>query len=428
MQKEHTLNRPDREAMNRVLAENPCNVEGVILRLAWKQGLTRDEIRTLTWNAISFTDDQLILDDRTIPLDAETRESLKMWYAFRGSISDYVVISARLRKQMLPESISRSARVALDRGGLHGISLVDLRRDFIISQLEEHDWPYAARVSGVSPPALYAQFSAYMSLDRSGTPKEDQTQQVDEFRLWKVLQSEEDLLVKAAVWMAWKMGMYVKEIVSLTWDQVDFEENKVCLVDRTIPLNATVCRLLLEMKSRSQGVDDPHVMLTPNSNRPIDQPRLSKIVRTALIRGGMEHIKLGDLNKEEKREKDDAKILRYVSENGTISRREVMLLLGLQKVAAYERLRRLTAQRKLVRVGAKYYLAGTVIPPEEQYERIRSHLEQVGCAYRQELAELLHIETRKCGLILKHLVEEEKLVQKGQRYYLPSDELMSHPM
>ncbi len=410
-----TLGRPDKAAMARILANNQSNMEGIVLRLAWKQGLTREEIRQLTWNDISFSTGQIVLADRLIPLDEETQACLQARYDFRGSVSPFVVISERCRRQMLPESISRIARSALDQEGLAGISLADLRRDFIICQLEEHDWPYAARVSGVSAPTLYAKFSAYM------TPKKAVFPQVDEFRLWKVLQSEGNSPVGLTLWLAWKMGVPVRDIVSLTWNQVDFDRDVIRLEDRAVPFGSTVRRLLQETLEENRDIPDRHVLLTPNSRKPIDQPRLSKLVRTALIRGGLEDVTLRDLNREEKHEREDGLLLRYAAEKGAVTRREVMDLLGLQKVSAYERLRRLTEQRKLVRVGAKYYLTGTVVPPEEQYEVVRRHLEQVDGAYRQELAELLHVEARQCTLILKHMVEEGKLVQIGQRYFLPSE-------
>lgn len=419
----NTLNRPDKAAMARILENNQSNMEGIILRLAWKQGLTREEIRQLTWNDISFSSGQIILEDRLIPLDEETQACLQARYDFRGSVSPFVVISERCRRQLLPESISRIARAALDQEGQTGISLADLRRDFIICQLEEHDWPYAARVSGVSAPTLYAKFSAYMSpkkTEKAALP------QVDEFRLWKVLQSEGNSPVGLTLWLAWKMGIPVRDIVSLTWDQVDFEKDVIRLEDRAVPFGSTVRRLLRETWESGRDIPDNHVLLTPNSKKPMDQPRLSKLVRTALIRGGLEDVTLRDLNREEKHEREDGLLLRYAAEKGSITRREVMDMLGLQKVSAYERLRRLTEQRKLVRVGSKYYLTGTVVPPEEQYEVVRRHLEQVDGAYRQELAELLHVEARQCTLILKHMVEEGKLVQLGQRYFLPSEEPASH--
>lgn len=47
-----------------------------------------------------------------------------------------------------------------------------------------------------------------------------------------------------------------------------------------------------------------------------------------------------------------------------------------------------------MRVGTKYYPAGQVVPPEEQYGVIREFLTQSGPAYRQDLAALLHIGDR----------------------------------
>ena len=150
----------------------------------------------------------------------------------------------------------------------------------------------------------------------------------------------------------------------------------------------------------------------------ISEKYLEQVIPT-LIRGGMEHISLGDLCREERRENEDARLLAYAAEKGTISRSEAMSLLGLSKVAAYERLRQLAERGKLVRVGGKYYPAGQVVPPEEQYDVIRTFLEQSGPAYRQDLAALLHIGDRQCALILKHMVEDGRLVQAGQRYALP---------
>ena len=170
---------------------------------------------------------------------------------------------------------------------------------------------------------------------------------------------------------------------------------------------------------RADMKNKPAPLLNPGTGKPMDLARLSTVIRTALIRGGMEHISLGDLCREERRENEDARLLAYAAEKGTISRSEAMSLLGLSKVAAYERLRQLAERGKLVRVGGKYYPAGQVVPPEEQYDVIRTFLEQSGPAYRQDLAALLHVGDRQCALILKHMVEDRRLVQAGQRYALP---------
>lgn len=141
-----TMRRPDARAMAQLLAEQTQTAAGLILRLAWRQGLTREEIQRLTWNDVDFSAHQLRLPDRTIPLETETEDCLRRQAERPDPPTPFVVVSDRRRQQMPPESISRLARKTLDRAGLGGISLMDLRHDFIIRHLESHDWPYVARV------------------------------------------------------------------------------------------------------------------------------------------------------------------------------------------------------------------------------------------------------------------------------------------
>lgn len=411
----------DRGALKQLLAKQTGTAEELILRLAWQQGLARDEIQRLTWADVALEEGQLRLPDRVIPLEADCRDCLERRQERLGRVSPFVVISDRRCRPMPPESISRLARTALNGAGMPDVTMGDLRRDFIIRQLESHDWPYAARVSGIAVPTLHAQFAKYRPTEKRPEPaaERETAQQIDEFLLWKVLQAEGDSPVGLALWMSWKLGMQVREIVALTWEQVDLDRELICLEDREIPAGATLHRLLKAVRDRRSPGADPHVLLTPRSGRPIDQPRLSKIVRTALIRGGLENVTLGDLCREEKRSDEDARLLNLVAERGKLSRGDIMELLGLSKVAAYERLKRLTGSGELVRVGGKYYPAGKVVPPEEHYAVIRAYLEENGAAYRQDLAGLLRIGPRQCGLILRRMVADGQLVQTGQRYRLP---------
>lgn len=421
MEKE-VIRKVDGEAMKYLLGSYRDTVEEAILRLAWQQGLSRDEIQHLTWAAVSFEKEgQLLLPDRSIPLEPECRACLEQRQKKLEKLSPFVVISERRCRPMPPESISRLARAALNTVGLSQITLGDLRRDFIIRQLEQHDWPYAARVSGLAVSTLHAQFARYRPAERKvETPPEQETgAAVDEFLLWKVLQAEGASPVGLALWMSWRLGMQVREIIALTWNQVDLDRGILCLEDRELPLGTTLRRLLRTVWSHRRDPAEPHVLLTPRSGRPMDQPRLSKIVRTALIRGGLEHVTLGDLCREEKRADEDTRLLAFAMEKGTISRSEAMELLGVSKVAAYERLRRMALRGELVRVGGKYYPAGRVVPPEEHYDVIRSYLEENGAAYRQDLAGLLRIGPRQCSLILRHMVATGQLEQVGQRYRLP---------
>lgn len=416
--REYVVNRPDEAAMRRALEAEPISPEGVVLRLAWQQGLSRDEIAGLTWEQVSFLDDRLELPDRMIPMDPEVRACLWRLFQAHSEVSPYVVLSSRGKTPLRPESISRLARQALDREGQTAVRLMDLRHDWIIRQLADKDWPAVARISGVEVPALQARFAAYAPEKK---PARRAPAHVDEFKLWKVLQTERDTPAGLALWLAWQLGLQAQEIVALTWDQVDFDSDSLRLPDREVPLTNAVRRILEDTRRRSPA-GEPHVLLTEHSRKPVDLPRLSRMTRAVLIRGGMEDVLLRDLRRDEGREDEDARLLSLAAAQGMLDRGDVMDLLGLSKTAAYARLRRLTERKKLVRIGGKYYLPGDVVPPEKHLETIRAYLEKFGFAYRQDIADLLHIQRKQCALILRRMVERGELEQSGQKYYLPQNE------
>ena len=416
--REYVVNRPDEAAMRRALEAEPASPEGVILRLAWQQGLSRDEISALTWEQVSFLDERLELPDRMVPLDPEVRACLWRLFQANNEASPYVVLSSRDRTPLRPESISRLARQVLDRWGQTAVRLMDLRHDWIIRQLADKDWPAVARVSGVEVPALQTRFAAYAPEKKA--PRRSAAH-VDEFKLWKVLQAERDTPAGLALWLAWQLGLQAQEIVALTWDQVDLETDSLRLPDREVPLTNALRRILEDTRRRAPA-GEPHVLLTEHSRKPVDLPRLSRMTRAALIRGGMEDVLLRDLRRDEGREDEDARLLSLAAARGVLDRGDVMDLLGLSKTAAYARLRRLTERKKLVRIGGKYYLPGEVVPPEKHLETIRAYLEKAGSAYRQDIADLLHIQRKQCALILRRMVERGELAQSGQKYYLPRNE------
>lgn len=416
--------RLDETSLRRLLEREQTGPEALVLRLAWLEGLTREEISALTWEQVSFLDDRLELPDRMVPLDGEVRSFLWKLHEAREAREEeeedpHVLLSARERRPVRLESISRMARQALDRNGLKDVRLLDLRYDWIIRCLDRMDWPEAARISGVEVATLQLRFSASAPARKAPKPP---PAQVDEFKLWKVLQAERETAAGLAMWLGWQLGLQAQEMIALTWEQVDFENSLLCLPDREISLTSTVRRLLEEERQRRNPGEDPHVLLTEHSRKPLDLPRLSKITRAALIRGGLERVSLRDLKKDDSRETEDEQVLQRVLEKGFVSRGDVSELLGFSKTATYARLRRLTEQGRLVRVGGKYYLPGTVVPPEKHREAIVGYLAQAGFAYRQDIVDLLHIQPKQCTLVLHHLVEEGTLVQVGQKYYLPQRE------
>ena len=167
--REYVVNRPDEAAMDRILAQ--AGPEGVVLRLAWQAGLSRDEISALVWDQVSFLDDRLELPDRHIPLHPELRAVLWKLYESNHDASPRVVLSSRGKTPLAPESISRLARLALDREGQRAVRLMDLRHDWIIRQLADKDWSTVARISGVEIPTLQARFSSCISEKPSARPE-----------------------------------------------------------------------------------------------------------------------------------------------------------------------------------------------------------------------------------------------------------------
>ena len=166
----YTFKRPDPAAMERVLTRFPYSPEGAILRLAWLEGLSREEIAALTWDQVQFEDNALTLPDRTVPLAPSAEDCLRERHRLYAQRDPHVIISDRYQRPMPPESVSRLARTALDTEG-QKVSLKDLRQDFVIRQLQTHDWTYAARVSGMAVSTLRGSFSQYFQERPSAAPE-----------------------------------------------------------------------------------------------------------------------------------------------------------------------------------------------------------------------------------------------------------------
>ena len=153
------LKRPDEAAMFRILARHPYSPEGVILRLAWQEGLSRKELNELTWDQVDLDGGSILLPDRTVPLEPSVADCLRERYARYRKLSDHVLIADRGKKPMTPENVSRLAKLVLDSEG-QDVSLKDLRRDWIVRQIKANGWACAARVSGMAVGSLRGIFPA----------------------------------------------------------------------------------------------------------------------------------------------------------------------------------------------------------------------------------------------------------------------------
>lgn len=414
---EYVVNRPDEGAMERVLRKNSDNAAGVILRLAWQAGLLRDEIQRLTWAQIDFLDQRITLPDRAVPISEELADWLAELRRSRNRRSEVVVLSDRDQKPLTPQSISRLARTALDKEGQTAIRLIDLRHDFILRQLEEHDWQYVSRITGVEAAALNVHFAGHLKEKKVSTRiHQDEPAQIDEFALWKLLQTERATPAGVTLWLTWQMGLRLEEIVGLTWDQVDLKGERLLLPDREMALTSGVHGVLKEL---SAAAESEFVLTTPRSGQPYDRTRLSKLVRGVLIRGGLDNVTLRDLRLDcDIRVGGENQVIAYVRRRQSVTRNEVMELLGVSKTTAYNRLKQMVRRGKLTQIGARYYLREAVVPPERQETVILEYLSKEGFAYRQDIARILRIDPRQCRPILQRMVAAGQIVQERQRYTL----------
>ena len=414
----YTFKRPDPAAMERVLTRFPYSPEGAILRLAWLEGLSREEIAALTWDQVQFEDNALTLPDRTVPLAPSAEDCLRERYRLYAQRDPHAIISDRYQRPMPPESVSRLARTALDTES-QKVSLKDLRQDFVIRQLQTHDWTYAARVSGMAVSTLRGSFSQYFQERQSAAPELPPD---SEYLLWRIVQQEGGSVVGLALWMGWKLQMQPGEIASLTWGQVDFDQNLIRLPDRTVSMGSRLRRLLLDAWDRRKDPAEPRVFTAPTTGRPMDLSRLTTVTRTALIRGGLEHVNLRNLHTWV-RQGDRAQLLMaQAEEQGWLTREAVMERLGVSKSTARQYLLELREAGRLVRVGTRYYPAGAVADPDDHLDIIRAYLQAHGTGRRQDFIRLLGLEPEQGTLLLRRLTDRGELVLTGRHYTLPEQE------
>lgn len=414
---EYVVNRPDKASLERVLQKNFDNAAGVILRLAWQAGLLRDEIQHLTWAQIDFLDSRIILPDRSVPITEDFADYLIALRDSRNRRSEIVVLSDRDKKPLTPQSISRLARTALDAEGQTDIRLIDLRHDFVLRQLEEHDWQYVSRITGIEAAAMNVHFAAHLKEKQKVSTRiqREETVQIDEFALWKLLQAERTSPAGVALWLTWQLGLRLEEIVTLRWEQVVGETLQFS--DREVPLTSSVLGVLADL--RASAPESEYVITTPRSGLPYDRTRLSRLVRATLVKGGLDNVTLRDLRLDcDIRVGGENEVVAWLRRKKSITRSEAAELLGVSRSTAYNRLKQMVKRGKLTQVGMRYYLRSAVVPPERQETEILEYLEREGFAYRQDIARILKIDPSQCRPILQRMIAAGQIEQDRQRYIL----------
>lgn len=223
--------------LEKLLAAEPCSGAGVILRLAWRAGLMRDEIHALQWEQVDFERALLRLPGRDVPMDEDLTRCLRQWQTLCGQYSSYVIVSEHKRTHMLPESISRLARSALDRAGLTGVRLADLHYNYILRQSAQQGWQEALRTSGLSISTYrsrprYKNARSSAKAKKASSPALPHREKSERERLQAVLKENRLSPAGLALWLYCDTGLQYTEISSLTWEQVDLEHH--CFTSPTV--------------------------------------------------------------------------------------------------------------------------------------------------------------------------------------------------
>lgn len=287
-----------------------------------------------------------------------------------------MVLSDRDKRPLTPQSISRLARLALNKQGQTDVRLIDLRHDFVLRQLEEHDWQYVSRITGVEAAGLNVHFAGHLEEKKISTRiHREESARIDEFALWKLLRTEGTSPAGIALWLTWQAGLRLEEIVALTWEQI--QGDCLRLPRREVLLTSGTRQVLEELTAREGRRG--YVLTAPRSGLPYDRTRLSKLARAALIRAGLDDLTLRDLRVDYALRSGGAgQILSQVRRQGWITRNEVRSLLNVSQAVAYHRLKQLVNRGQLTQVGARYYLPGTVVPPNSQEAALVKYLEREG--------------------------------------------------
>ena len=159
------------------------------------------------------------------------------------------------------------------------------------------------------------------------------------------------------------------------------------------------------------------MILSPRARRPIDPTRLSKLLHTALLRGGVEDlrgvdIRLGSGGVEERL------LAGHAREQGSVTTAAAAALLNVSDARARGLLKRAAEKGVLVRVGSRYYPPEHAVPQARQRELVLALARTQGAFRCQHAAEALGIPSRQAGRLLQRMEAEGLIVRlEGTKRY-----------
>ncbi|MBQ9719380.1 MAG: tyrosine-type recombinase/integrase, partial [Oscillospiraceae bacterium] len=116
---------------------------------------------------------------------------------------------------------------------------------------------------------------------------------LDAAALRALLDEREGELTGILLRLAWEAGLKRAEILSLKWEQVDFERRRLRLGDRIVPLSASAASALERWRERLPETE--YVASSPRTGKPVAGSSASAAAREALDAAGLTGARLEDL-------------------------------------------------------------------------------------------------------------------------------------
>ena len=113
----------------------------------------------------------------------------------------------------------------------------------------------------------------------------------DETAMRRALADNQMNAAGAILRLAWLAGLLREEIQRLTWAQVDLEEGRLLLPDRTVPLAPELAAWLEELRRVRNGTSE-RIALSDRDQRPLAAQSISRLARTALDAVGLTAVRL----------------------------------------------------------------------------------------------------------------------------------------
>lgn len=422
---EEVFFQPSPEAMELLLSQHLHDTAGVLLRLAWLAGLYRSEIWELKWQDVDFEQKSLHLSNRNVPMEPRLEECLReRRKLFEGSC-EYVATSDHMKKHMAPPAISRAVRDALDSVGQADVRLLDLRKDYVRRQFEEHEWSYAMRVTGISLATFRAEFQPRQTTARISSAEKPLDAEDLQSRVHAMLIAEQRSAEGIALQLLLNTDLALRELSTLTWNNFDPLQQVIRIGGDEKPLPMEVVQLLLDERNSRNSSDDPHIILSPKARKYIPFDRLSVMLRNVLIRNGIDvpisHLKkllLGITNED---------VFNYISQQGVVTSATISEYFHLTRTQAYSYLHELVSEGKIFYLDQAFYsaehYAEACAALDAQRSKILDYIAAHGSAKKIDVQRLLDVTWYIAQKRLDELVEQNRLLFDGKIYRLSRETL-----